>query len=471
MRVARPAGPGPAAGHEHHPAGPRGTAFAPPPADRAPKPPDGPGRGWRIRHPLTGGAVLLLTAATMGPYTTIPGVRFEQIAGYGLLLIALLVFALRRPRLPPAVWLIGLLIVAQAAIALLGTIGPPVVGITPRDPRPGLDNILLPLAVLVAGSVLAAVADDVDGLLRIAARGVLYAMCGNAVLAYVSTLTDLSEPLTQYWTGREDGISVAALAETNSRFSGVFNHPAEAGLAYGFALLAALYLYRRKPVRLSLVAAVLTVGGLLAASKIFLLVAVPVAVWQAVRSGRTLRWVVLVVAALAVTTTLLTRAGQGSEYLLNPSENSDGVFDLYTAGRFGPRSTLYGVVELVLRTSPWLGFGAGGVEAAYDNGWVEALVVSGLIGATIYTAILVILLVTGLRAIRRAVDPQATRLYTGLVLILAAGSFGIPALTANRAATFGWLLVSLLLNRLMPRPQNPPHEPVPPTPSPPAARL
>ena len=80
---------------------------------------------------------------------------------------------------------------------------------------------------------------------------------------------------------------------------------------------------------------------------------------------------------------------------------------------------------------------------AYDNGWVEALVVGGLAGAAIYSLVLGYLLA----AWRRSPDGPATDLLGGLALLLLGASVGLPALTANRVATIAWILIVLLLAR------------------------
>jgi hypothetical protein len=132
-----------------------------------------------------------------------------------------------------------------------------------------------------------------------------------------------------------------------------------------------------------------------------------------------------------------------------------GVIDQYTGGRLGDTSTLAYVVQSVLAVSPIFGFGAGGLLVAYDNAWVEELVMNGVLGAVLYSMLLVTLVIGWLRA-RAHLGSAAARLAGGLVAVAIGASWGLPALTANRCATIAWLLLSLLL-----LPELRPAEPVP----------
>jgi hypothetical protein len=134
----------------------------------------------------------------------------------------------------------------------------------------------------------------------------------------------------------------------------------------------------------------------------------------------------------------------GQSYLTRLLDPGGDVVGQYTAGRIGDGSSLYRTVAVVLHDSPWFGLGAGGLATAYDNAWVEALCMAGLVGAALYTAVLVALAVAWLRR-RAGMDAAAARLAGGLVLVLAGASVGVPALTANRTASVAWLLLTLLL--------------------------
>jgi hypothetical protein len=240
------------------------------------------------------------------------------------------------------------------------------------------------------------------------------------------------------------------------RFSGIFNQPAEAGVMYAIGLILAVNFFRHRPMWLLATGAVLTIGGLLTASKIFLLVGLPIALWQVWRAStwRGRAWAGLVICAVVAFVQHQTsqdgdRSRIGGELLgvwLAPGDSGDSLVSLYSAGRFGENSTLADAAMIVLGESPWFGFGAKGIAIAYDSSWVEALVMAGLFGVAIHALILATLAWCWLRS-RRSVAPTTARLGGGLLLIVAIGSLGLPTLTANRVATVVWLLICLLLIR------------------------
>jgi hypothetical protein len=85
---------------------------------------------------------------------------------------------------------------------------------------------------------------------------------------------------------------VAANAASDGRYTGIFNQPAEAGIAYGVALLLLTWLARTrewKPFSVTCAAALVITGGVLTVSKVFLLCAAPVAVLTVLRGRARIR--------------------------------------------------------------------------------------------------------------------------------------------------------------------------------------
>lgn len=401
-----------------------------------------------------------MTAAAFGPYTPIPGARTEQVVAYGLCAAVLVLCLWQRIRPTGAGVLVAGLWGTHFLIAAAGSMQtaarPAKFGL--GDPVAGFDNHLLPVAVIATAWMLLG-HNDSRRLLHAACITLVAAMCINTALAIWSINTDLTWLLRSFWAGGE-GLTTAEKAQLGGRFGGVFNQPAEAGEMCSMALLAAIWLYRTRPWWLAVAAGLIAVGGVVAASKNFLLVGLPVGAWQLLRvsSGRQRQLVGL--ACLLLVLVGATRFGVGTDWaggrmvadLLQPDGSGYGATDLYTAGRFGDRSTIGPVVDAVLAASPWFGFGAGGVLAAYDNAWLEALAVAGLTGAAIYTAVLAILAAAWWHR-RPLVDKAWSQFSGGLIIVLVGASMGLPALTANRVATVSWLLVTLLL--LCPPPSNP----------------
>lgn len=392
-------------------------------------------------------AVMALSA--FGPYI-ISGFRTEQFAVYGI--TALLVCGLWWMKARPGghgTVVLGLLFV-HLAIAVVGVLAPPL-NTTPYQfgsALAGIDNIALPIAVLAAVWMLLASGADRSKLIRIVCWVTAWAMVINAGLA--GWATGGSGPELAIFQGQPGVESVASRAEQLGRFSGIFNQPAEAGLMYSVALLAAIFLYRERARLLAMTATLLSIGGVLTVSKVFLFVGLPLGLWQAMRSagGRQRRVAALLAATLAVWATAksgLTPEWTGGNFLLRLLPGSDqGTVELYTAGRFGSESTLTAVVDAVMAASPVWGFGAGGLMVAYDNAWIEALAMTGLVGAALMTAILLVL-AHAWWAQRRDFDPAESRLAGGLVAVVAGAAVGLPSFTANRCATILWLLLALLL--------------------------
>lgn len=395
------------------------------------------------RNPLGKFVVVAVVLAAFGPYL-IGGLRWEQVAIYGLLLLALPLTWPRARATPLAVRIFATWMV-YALVALIGAVAPSgAASIFPRGAAlAGIDNVMGPLAVMLL--VWATVrADAASGLLRTASKLMAMAMAINGVLAVVMTRIDLGFYLRRFWATAGDQVTVAENAAALGRVTGVFNQPAEAGLAYGVAGLAACYVWQERPRRLYLVLIPIIIGGLLSVSKVFILVGLPLILWHIWRArashGRIALLTVGAATFLGIAQSGYATQWVGLDYLgrlLRPSDQ--GWLSFYTAGRIGDHATLATVVGEVIRLDPWFGLGAGGLRVPYDNGWVEAFVTAGTVGVVCYTLVLLLLWRTA-RAIN---DPARRRLLYGLTVLAVAGSMGVPALTANRAATLLWVLIAL----------------------------
>ncbi|MEU5561829.1 hypothetical protein [Micromonospora musae] len=395
-------------------------------------------------------AAALIAFAAFGPYLA-AGVRTEQLAVYGTAGLLLLAGAWTRMRLGDAgIWVVALQ-GSVLAVALIGVVIPPV-NLTlyaSGNLVAGVDNLLLPIVVILLVGMMVGAGADRLVMIRSVCAVTVWTMSANAVLAFTSIDSGGEQPaiLTTFRLFG-DGESVADRAEQLGRYSGIFNQPAEAGLLYSVALLAAVYLYREQAVKFALTASLLTVGGILAVSKVFLLIGMPVALWQVFRNrgGRWRR--IAAVSTAVVAAAVLGQLGRlpewtGSDYILRliPGTGSDTV-GLYTGGRFGQQSTLSDVIDAVAYISPTMGVGAAGLQMPYDNAWVEAFVVGGVLGVLLHSAVLVALAASWW--LNRSAGPESA-FAGGLILVVACASAGVPALTANRCATVVWLLLSLLL--------------------------
>ncbi|MEW1585055.1 hypothetical protein AB0283_06355 [Micromonospora vinacea] len=391
--------------------------------------------------------VIGLSVAVFGPYLA-PGLRTEQVAVYGAAALLCLGGLWMRPRFTgTAVWALGAHL-SLVAVATIGVVLPPqnYTLYEAGDVVAGFDNIVLPLVVVAVVAMLVGAGADPARMLRAVCTVTVLAMAANALMA-VSSAAGVESDLLARFRLFGEGESVADRAEQLGRYSGIFNQPAEAGVLYSVAVLAALYLYQRQVGKLAVMLLLLSVGGVLSVSKIFLLVGAPIAIaYVILASGRRRRLSAAAVASIAAWFTadayLDQWDGQRFAMRLLPGSGGDDQLGLYTAGRVGGQSSLQQAVDVMTALSPASGMGFGGLRVAYDNGWVEALVVAGVIGVVLHTAVLAALAIGWLRT--RNHRPESA--FTGaLILMLIGASTGVPALTANRCATIVWLLLGLLL--------------------------
>ncbi len=300
--------------------------------------------------------------------------------------------------------------------------------------------------------------------LRAVAPIVVGGMCANAVVQWAQLVAGNASLgiLPRFWDAAPSTGSVAALAGENGRYTGVFDQPAEAGIASGVALLLLIWLVRRHVWRApwAIAAAVLVAsGGIIGLSKVFLIAAIPAAVLTVLRGSARVRVIVSAAAAagaawLAGAAGLLPAWSPGSRYLAALTHPAGSLTGTYTAGRYGAGGTLAPEFADVLHAAPIAGFGAGGLLAAYDSLWQQVFIVAGLLGVILVTGV-VVTLAWRLARLRRLLPRPEWQLAAGVLFLGVAASLGIPSLTANRAGTMLWLVLGLLVCARKPGPTTP----------------
>jgi hypothetical protein len=388
--------------------------------------------------------VAVLCLAAFGPYLA-GSIRTEQLAVYAMAPLVLSAFVNLRK------WSVGLL-TAWSVLVLASLIGHvfPYKGGLPwgyGSTLAGLDNLLSPLMIML-GMWSLIPPQAAQAALRTGAKVVAWASAVNAtVAAWSTTTTAPTEFLRPFW-GSESAVStVGERALTMGRHTGVFSQPAEAGLMYSVAAVLAVWAFSKRPALMYLLVSVISVGGILSVSKIFLLVGLPVAVallWVTRRGAGKAGVVVAIGAvALVLSTATFFQEWTGLDYLTRLLDIPAGqsALEFYTAGRWNEDSSMLSVISKVLAASPMVGVGVGGVSAPYDSLWTEAVVVAGLLGVAAMLTVLVLLW----RAFRRIGDRDLRRAALAFWVVLVGGSFGIPALTVNRAATVVWVVAALFV--------------------------
>ena len=195
-------------------------------------------------------------------------------------------------------------------------------------------------------------------------------------------------------------------------------------------------------------------GGVLTLSKVFLLAAIPIAVLTVLRGSARIR----VVLGTSATAAVLWAAGSagmlpawrlGGVALESLAHPGGSLAAQYSGGRYGSGGTFGSVASDVLHGAPLAGFGAGGLAKAYDSLWLEALVVSGVLGAALAVVMLVMLACRWLR-LRNRLATAEWHLAGGVLALAAGASLGVPSLTANRAGELLWLTLGTLITAISP---------------------
>ncbi|MFL0459143.1 hypothetical protein ACH0CA_01500 [Kytococcus sedentarius] len=241
--------------------------------------------------------------------------------------------------------------------------------------------------------------------------------------------------------------TTAERAATLGRFTGIFGQPALAGVVYSVGLLLAVYVARGRPVVQFALVALMATGGIVAASKAFLLVGLPVGAWCYLRttSGASHRAALAAVGATAVwlvgSSTFFTQWAGAERVIAALTETTDVA--AATGNRYGEDSTTKVVSSLVLDHQPLVGFGAQGVSTATDAGWLHILTVSGVIGVALMVVMLLALWVAWLQA-RTTAPAPVTTLFGGLLVVLTASNLAFPVFIGNRLSVIVWALLAVL---------------------------
>ena len=344
--------------------------------------------------------VCLIVASAFGPYV-LPGVRTDQVVVYGVA-AALLPFAWDRIRLSGlGVCLAGAWVI-YLGVATLGYLAPG--ANTSPWPRgsvfANLDNLLLPLVTLLLVGALVS-REPREKVLMIVTSTIAVGACFNALVAIAHYLspTVVIPYLDLFWGAGETG----ERAVTLGRYSGITGQPSVSGVLYSLGLVCALYAFRGRPVLRVVALVLIVIGGVLTVSKGFLLVGVPVAAWQIIRSSRGKAGerlgVLLAVGGVYIGASELGLFDRwsGWERLVHLLPGGGADFAQYTGNRYGTGSSMEPLVRSVMTDHPLGGYGLSGLATATDTAVVQALTLAGLLGATCVVVVLAIPLLSYFR--------------------------------------------------------------------------
>lgn len=394
----------------------------------------------------------IVCLSVFGPYLA-GGIRSEQAVVFALAMWVLTTGWHRLLRVQTELLPVIGLWLTLILVTLIGTLWRPLeTGEFGSQPvSHGLAALFLPLALMLLAWYWTAVVPPAR-LILLVSRIIVAGMSVNTAISAAQAVTrrpEIISFLPDFWGAPGSIGSVALNAASNWRYSGIFDQPAEGGMAYTLALCCLIYLAQLETVGVKVAGAgivILSAGGILTGSKVFLLGGIPVALLMMLPDRRS-RARVLATGCFAAGVLWLAGAtgispawagGAGISGLLRPSVTS------WTAGRYGTGATLGPAVADVLRSSPWYGFGAGGLNLPYDSLWVEVLVFAGIVGVILTVLTLAALVVRYLQ-LRRLLDGPERRLAGAMLAVAAGSSLGIPSLTADRASVLLWLTLAPLL--------------------------
>jgi hypothetical protein len=400
--------------------------------------------------------IVALLVSSFGPYV-VPGLglRLEHLVIYGLAALLIMELMLRGDyrRDASPLLIAAALLVTAAAWTLASSLGTPKADVTLAMRVAGLENFLQPAALLmvVGLSVQGVGRESRVALLRVAIRTYLVLLAVNSAVALATIYTDVW-PLARHFVASSIGPDAASTwqrAAAIGRFTGLFNQPIEAGLAYSAGVIGWAYLvgsYRTVSWRDWFLFGAVALGGVLSVSKTFLFVGFPAgllywALWAGrhqVARPRT----VLAIGTAGIAGAALLQKWQAAAYAMRFFGRSataadirdlTATLDLLTAGRYaqGVESTVQRLFAEVMAGAPVHGFGFGAYPTL-ENAYLEYLYLGGLVALGFYLAVLGIM--GGMAALGRVATPRESTFLAVLLALMLAAGLGGPVLTINRAS-------------------------------------
>ena len=287
-------------------------------------------------------------------------------------------------------------------------------------------------------------------------KALVYMLALNSTLIMAQLFVDLSPILSRFTYGMGsasfDGElrSVSDLGLTMGRFTGIFNQPAEAGLAYGLGLFAWAYLnsFGNKVSFLSrkdyLLLGLVAVGGFFSISKIFLIIGVPMFLFYLLIISRkthilNLKFLAIVMIGITVIGYFLrSRETFYSLYTLMEAFDNRSISAL-TGGRLGQQSSVGEQFQYIWGRDPLYGLGFASYTCL-DNGYLEFFAQGGLACLVVYIALLVCMFLAALKHIKT----EEGRFLMFIVVFISAAAVGMPPLTANRFSPIIWVFIVLI---------------------------
>ena len=403
---------------------------------------------------------LLLLFSAFGPYLSISlGVKFDNIIVYfgGSIF---LVLSLKLHRITMHKNLLGILIIWFSLFIYL--LARTLIGGGAIDTFAfvaEIKNFSQPLFILCI-FVLVLFKNDIDAtrdLLKKSGKLLLLLLSLNTLWMILGFFVDLTEINQYFWRGKD---STAMKAAENGRYSGVFNQPIEAGVAYTIGLYIWAYLLDliklKITFRYALVLILIIVGGIFTVSKVFIIFGLVIFILYLINIKHyRMQLMKLSIFFLLLGLPIyyyLIKTWSGFSYfqrLFNLSNyRQQGVLNLITAGRYGTSNSQQNrYFDKVWSDSPLLGKGLGS-QQIYDSAFFHVFSSGGLIALIMYLGILFILLFSCYQFYFYSYNSPEFKLYLSLFLLTIVGGLGAPVLTINRSSIILWVFIGLVLQFL-----------------------
>jgi hypothetical protein len=263
----------------------------------------------------------------------------------------------------------------------------------------------------------------------------LFLLCLNTILSLLSIFIDINEFISLFVRGSErGGMPIALGVMSQSRFTGIFNQPFTAGLAYSVGLLLIVYLFSHQKIGLSQIVytIIVFVGGIITVSKVFFPLGVFIALYMLIlyRKYNTIMSIIFLLFLLVPTISLFWDNNYFFRLLIPPTNISE-LLELYTSGRLGVSNVNLHYVNNIYDDSFLIGYGYATDVYAPDSAYVDYLSQSGIIGVFLYIVLLINL---GFSIYRYKTNLKSKILLKGFFLLLIFSGIGAPVLTINRVS-------------------------------------
>ena len=315
-----------------------------------------------------------------------------------------------------------------------------------------IESVLQPLAIMFLFIFLFIGTTIHDITLRIlnTCKLLIMMLSLNTIIILISTIINITEILKYFWNSNFEW-SVAELAMTNGRYSGIFNQPMESGVMYSIGLFAWLYINEKEKIinfTYTFILNLLLIGGIYSVSKIFLFGGLILFLFGIFLNRAVLGKIfypsLLTTIFGYVAYYYLLKNWTGLDYLLRFIGSNDGIVNLITSGRYGgDNSQQSQFFYNLFKESPIYGRGFG-VTEVYDSGYYFFFAISGSIGVAILIIVLASLLVKSFKFIIQNSFQAESKFFLYLTILILGSSFGSPVMTLNRTSIVLWVFMGLL---------------------------